>query len=73
MKVFLSWSGHIGRRVAHAWYDWLPRALQAVEPWLPEETLPKGGRWPTDLHASLRDAKIGIACLTRDSFASEPA
>jgi hypothetical protein len=70
LNVFLSWSGPVGRLVAQAWFEWLPRVLQAAKPWLSDETIPKGSQWFSEIHRNLRAADVGIACLTRDSLSA---
>jgi hypothetical protein len=66
MKVFLSWSGTRSKRVADSLGKWLPRVIQAVEPWVSSE-MDKGSRWPEQIASHLEEAKVGIICVTRDN------
>jgi predicted nucleotide-binding protein len=70
MKVFLSWSGRQSRGVALALRDWLPAVLQAIEPWLSSEDIPAGARWVSEISKVLKDAEIGILCLTAENLNS---
>jgi hypothetical protein len=68
MKVFLSWSGSTSRAVASALYDWLPMVLQAVQPWMSEESVPKGQQWSLLLQQELRETAACIICLTPENL-----
>ncbi|PYV30457.1 MAG: hypothetical protein DMG22_20315 [Acidobacteria bacterium] len=67
MKVFISWSGSLSKRVAAALRDWLPTVLQAVEPWMSAEDIEKGARWGSDVAVELSKTKAGILCVTADN------
>ena len=68
MKVFISWSGPISKAVAESLYDWLPRVIQAVQPWLSTTAIDKGARWSTDIATQLEQSDLGLICLTRDNL-----
>ena len=68
MKVFISWSGETSRAVARALWNWLPSVIQALDPWMSDENLQKGGRWSTDLAGRLEKTDFGICCLTPDNL-----
>jgi predicted nucleotide-binding protein len=71
MKVFLSWSGDRSKRVAEALRDWLPGALQAVEPWLSSRDAAVGRRWASSLATALEEAQVAIVCLTKENIRAE--
>jgi len=64
MKVFLSWSGPLSKRVAEELHRWLPNVIQALEPWLSSEDIAKGAQWSAQIAAQLEASKAGIICIT---------
>lgn len=68
MKVFISWSGERSKAVAHALRDWLPKVIQAIDPWMSDTDIDKGSRWSSDISVILEEAKIGIICLTSENL-----
>jgi hypothetical protein len=64
MKVFLSWSGQLSKRVAEELHRWLPNVIQALEPWLSSEDIAKGAQWSSQVTAELEASKAGIICVT---------
>jgi hypothetical protein len=71
MKVFISWSGERSKAVAEALRYWLPKVLQAVEPWVSASDIEKGARWRSDIAKELEDSSIGIICLTAENLNSQ--
>lgn len=69
MKVFLGWSGDRSYKTAETFYAWLPKVIQAVEPFI-SSGIPKGKRWGASLAGELEETKVGILCLTRDNLNS---
>jgi len=70
MKVFISWSGPLGKQIARAITEWLPSALQNVKPWFSDE-IEKGANWQNELSAQLKDTKFSIIILTTDALKSD--
>ena len=70
MRVFLSWSGQRSRELAQFLNDWLPKVIQAVEPWMSED-IEKGDRWQPVMDETLESTQFGIFCLTTENI-SEP-
>lgn len=68
MKIFISWSGSMSQAIAEALHDWLPRVIQAVQPWLSSTNIDKGARWSDDIAAQLEETKFGLICLTRENL-----
>jgi hypothetical protein len=70
MKIFISWSGNRGRRVAEALRFWLEDVHHTVKPWLSAEDLDPGTRWNSELAKQLEETHYGIICLTPESVLS---
>ncbi len=70
MKVFISWSGQRSAAVADALRYWLPKVIQALEPWTSAEDIEKGARWRSGLASELEQSSVGIICLTRENLDS---
>ena len=70
MKVFISYSGQRSAAVADALRYWLPKVIQALEPWISADDIEKGTRWRSGLASELEQSSVGIICLTRDNLNS---
>jgi hypothetical protein len=70
-EVFISWSGEQSKSFAEALRNWLPKIVNAVEPWLSSADIDKGARWSADVAAKLEASKIGIICLTPGNMHSD--
>lgn len=68
VKVFISWSGELSRKLGQAIADWLPLALHLVEPYFTPEHIEKGTKWLPDIAAELDASEMGIICLTRENL-----
>ena len=44
MKVFISWSGERSKQMAAALKEWLPTAIQYLEPWMSDTDIHAGDR-----------------------------
>ena len=67
MKVFLGWSGNRSYKIAKAFEEWLPQAIQAIDPFI-SSGIPKGKRWGAAVADELEDIKVGIICLTKENL-----
>jgi hypothetical protein len=70
VKVFISWSGAMSREVAEALRNWLPKVIQAVEPWMSSDDIEKGVWWSSDLANQLGQCTVGLICLTPENLKS---
>ena len=71
MKIFVSWSGPLSKRIAEILREWLPDVLQQVEPFISTEDIRKGNRWQSEIAEQLNDTSHGIACLTESNLSSD--
>ena len=71
MKVFISWSGQLSKRLGEALRDWLPGVLQLVTPYFTPSDIEKGTLWSTDIAKELSESQVGILCVTRDNIHSD--
>jgi hypothetical protein len=67
MKVFISWSGDVSRKIASELYEWLPMVVQSIQPYMSSETIEKGTRWATSIADELDGTSVGIVVLTPDN------
>jgi hypothetical protein len=67
MKIFISCSGNRSNAVAKALNDWLPKVIQAIEPFYYPE-IEKGANWSNEVNANLEGTSFGIICLTRENL-----
>ena len=67
MEIFLSWSGERSRLFAEALYDWLPKVIQSIEPWMSSSDIEKGGQWLLKISEQLKKNHFGIICLTSEN------
>ena len=70
MRIFISWSGDLGQRVARQLREWLPNVIQAADPYLSATDIKKGSEWFADISKGLRESDFGVVCLTRESLDS---
>jgi hypothetical protein len=70
MRVFISWSGDLSRRVAEALRQYLPLMIQGVEAFMSKHDLESGTRWSLELAKELEASSFGILCLTPDNLDS---
>lgn len=71
MKVFISWSGDVSKKVAEAIREWLPTVLQTVKPYFTPSDIEKGTRWSSDIAKELDDSMAGIFCVTPQNINSQ--
>ena len=67
MKVFISWSGERSKIIAQALRNWLPKVIQASEPWMSQEDISSGVRWSLEIFNELENTKVGIVCITPEN------
>lgn len=68
MKLFLSWSGEVSKKVANTFRDWIPNVIQLVSPYLSAEDIEKGARWSANIAKELEDSHYGIIIVTKDNM-----
>jgi hypothetical protein len=71
MKVFVSWSGEVSKRLAEALARWLPDALQFVEAYFSPSDVEKGSKWDTEIAAALNETRVCVIALTRENLTSK--
>lgn len=67
MKLFISWSGEQGKKIAEKLSLWIPSVLQSVEPFFSPSDIEKGENWDGRLTLELSQTDFGIVCLTQES------
>jgi hypothetical protein len=56
MRVFISWSGDLSRRLAEAIRNWLPNTLQYVKPYFTPDDIEKGKKWDNEISKALGES-----------------
>ena len=64
MKVFISWSGELSRRVAEILRGWLPNVNQKLDTFVSSQDIEMGSRWEEGIAGQLAGTHCGILCLT---------
>lgn len=67
MKIFVSWSGDLSRKIAEVLKKWIPCLLQSVEVFFSPEDIEKGDNWDRTISTQLSECKYGIICLTSEN------
>jgi hypothetical protein len=67
MRVFISWSGTRSKAVAAALREYLKKVIQSVDPWMSDKDIDSGVRWSDAIAGNLREARVGIACITPEN------
>ncbi len=70
MDVLISWSKPISHAVAKCLYDWLPKVLPGIKPWISSEDIAKGTKWFDELQGFLKQAKLCVVVLTKENVRS---
>jgi len=68
MKVFISWSGERSKEAANILHWWLPKVIQALEPWVSGRDIQPGASWFEVLRKELSDSQFGVLCLTAENL-----
>jgi hypothetical protein len=69
MKVFISWSKPLSKKVAESLSDWLQLFPLIIEPWISGPDIDPGTRWNKELSEALEDTNFGIICITKEPLA----
>lgn len=70
MKVFISWSGELSKKIAEVMNKWLPCLLQTIQVFYSPEDIEKGESWHQRIAAELSDCKYGLVCLTSENISA---
>jgi hypothetical protein len=71
VKVFISWSGEQSKHIALALREWLPRIIQAIDPYMSDVDNEAGDLWNEVITSELESTNFGILCLTPTNLKSE--
>lgn len=71
MKIFMSWSGDLSRKLGQCLYNWIPSVLQYAKPYFTPEDIKKGERWGNEISRELTDSEFGVFCVTNDNLNSQ--
>jgi hypothetical protein len=70
MRVFISWSGDHAKEVALVLRRWLKKLIQRSDPWVSDADIAAGVPWFDHIRDALKDAHVGIICVTRERLES---
>lgn len=69
LKVFISWSGDLGKATGNNLKNFLGLVIQSLEIFISTE-MERGSIWNNLINRELRDTSCGIICLTEDNYES---
>ncbi len=67
MKIYLSWSGELGRRASGVLRNSLEQLFPDFEIWSPGSDISAGSRWRDQIQNAMQSSELAIVCLTNDS------
>lgn len=67
MKIFVSWSGELSKKIAQALKNWIPCIIQSVDVFFSPEDIEKGENWDSKISSELSQCNYGIVCLTSEN------
>ena len=70
MKIFVSWSGDLSRKIAEILKKWIPCIIQSVEVFFSPEDIEKGDHWDRTISTQLSECKYGIICLAAENISA---
>ncbi len=70
MKVFVSWSGKLSKKIAESIKKWLPCFINQVEVFFSSEDIEKGENWDSKISKELSECNYGIICLTKENVSA---
>lgn len=67
VNIFISWSGELSQKYAELLSKWLPRVIQAIDPFFSSDDIDKGSFWFGEITNKLNESAIGLICLTEEN------
>lgn len=67
MKIFVSWSGELSKKIAEELKKWIPCIIQSATVFYSPEDIEKGERWNPKVLSELEETNYGIVCLTKEN------
>ena len=67
MRIFLSWSGEISRRIADEMKLYIPKIFDDKVDFFYSPEIRKGERWSEELFKNLADCKAAMICITPEN------
>jgi hypothetical protein len=59
VDIFITYSGPTSLKVAEALHKWLPKIVNAFQPWLSSADIDSGARWNAEVAKKLESASAG--------------
>lgn len=70
LKVFISWSGDVSRKLATVLSSWVPMVIQEISTYVSSQDTPMGEQWPERIRDELQDSSFAILCMTPENLKS---
>jgi len=67
MRVFISWSGAASKAMALGLHKFIQQVLGRADPWMSEQDIAVGTRWPEALREGLVTSGYCVICVTREN------